>query len=151
TNVAAVYWGAGTIYAGGPAPGTSGAGSSDASLVGFFLSHLGGSSYFNINTTYYDASRTHIANVVNYTQYWANNTNPPSGTQVVSDAQMVNMLQSGFDSGALTYDPSTLYIIMTPGAVNLGGGFGTQYCAYHTHGFVTVGQNLVTVLYAAMP
>jgi hypothetical protein len=151
TNVAAVYWAAGTIYAGGPAPGTSGAGSSDGSLVGFFLNHLGGSSYFNINTTYYDASRTHIANVVNYTQYWANNTNAPSGTQVVSDAQMVDMLQSGFDSGALTYDPSTLYIIMTAGAVNLGGGFGTQYCAYHTHGFVTVGQNLVTVLYAAMP
>jgi hypothetical protein len=151
TNVAAVYWAAAPIFNSGPTPGTSGAGSSDGSLVGFFLSHLGGSPYFNINTTYTDGSGNHIANVVNYTQYWANNTNAPSGSQVVSDAQMVSMLQSGFTSGALSYDPSTLYIIMTAGKVNLGGGFGTQYCAYHTHGFVTIGGATRTVLYAAMP
>jgi hypothetical protein len=35
--------------------------------------------------------------------------------------------------------------------VNLGGGFGTQYCAYHTHGFVTISGVTRTVLYAAMP
>src|SRR2546427_6665913 len=38
---------------------------------------LGGSPYFNINTTYFDGSNTHINNVVNYTQYWASNTNLP--------------------------------------------------------------------------
>jgi len=69
----------------------------------------------------------------------------------VSDAQMVAMLQAGFNSGALSYDPSTLYAIFTAGQVNLGGGFGTQYCAYHTHGTVTVNGVARTVLYAAMP
>ena len=64
---------------------------------------------------------------------------------------MIAMLQSGFDSGKLTYDASTLYNIFTSGAVNLGGGFGTQYCAYHTHGTVTVGGVARTVLYSAMP
>jgi hypothetical protein len=64
---------------------------------------------------------------------------------------MVAMLQSGFNSGALTYDPSTLYAIFTSGKVNLGGGFGTQYCAYHTHGTVTIGGRAQIVLYAAMP
>jgi hypothetical protein len=151
TNVAAVYWASSPIFVNGPTPGTSGAGSADASLVGFFLSHLGGSSYFNINTTYTNGSGQHIANVVNYTQYWANNTNAPSGTQSVSDAQMVAMLQAGFNSGALTYDSSTLYAIFTAGKVNLGGGFGTQYCAYHYNGTVTIGGVSRTVLYAAMP
>jgi Phosphate-induced protein 1 conserved region len=158
TNVAAVYWASSSpIYSGGPTPGTHGSGSADGSLVGYFLSHLGGSSYFNINTTYTDGGGQSIANVVSYTQYWANNTSAPSGTQVVSDAQMIAMLQSGFNSGALTYDPSTLYAIFTAGQVNLGGGFGGQggtsfqYCAYHTHGTVTISSVNKTVLYAAMP
>ena len=157
TNVAAVYWASSPIYQGGPTPGTHGAGSADGSLVGFFLGHLGGSSYFNINTTYTNGSGARIANIVNYTQYWANNTSVPTGIQVVSDAQMVAMLQGGFNSGALSYDPNTLYAIFSAGAVNLGGGFGGQggtpfqYCAYHTHGFVTIGGVSRTVLYAAMP
>jgi len=151
TNVAAVYWAASTIYSGGPAAGTSGAGSADGSLVGYFMSHIGGSSYFNINSSYTNGSGAPIANVVNYTQYWANSTSAPSGTQSVSDAQMIAMLQSGFNSGALTYDPNTLYAIFTAGAVNLGGGFGTQYCAYHTHGTVKINNVSKTVLYAAMP
>jgi hypothetical protein len=64
---------------------------------------------------------------------------------------MVSMLQSGLTSGAITYDASTVYAIFTAGTVNLGGGFGSQYCAYHTHGTVTVGGVSKTILYAAMP
>jgi len=151
TRVAAVYWAGSTIFSGGPTPGSAGSGSQDGSLVGYFLGNLGGSPYFGINTSYTDGAGTSIANAVSYTQYWANNTNAPSGTTSVSDAQMVAMLQSGFDSGKLTYDDHTLYAIFTSGKVNLGGGFGTQYCAYHTHGTVTVGGAARTVLYAAMP
>ncbi|MDB4874654.1 MAG: phosphate-responsive 1 family protein [Gemmatimonadetes bacterium] len=151
TNMAAIYWAASAIYKNAPAPGTSGAGSADASLVGYFLNHIGGSPYFNINSSYTNSAGLHIVNSVSYTQYWANNTSAPTGTQNVTDAQMISMLQSGFNSGKLTYDPNTLYAIFTAGQVNLGGGFGTQYCAYHTHGTVTIGGVAKTVLYAAMP
>ena len=154
TNVAAVYWANSVIYNGGPAVNTSGSGASDGSLVGYFMRNLGGSPYFNINTTYTNGLGQHIANAVNYTQYWANNTQAPTGTQSVSDAQMVAMLQSGFNSGALSYDASTVYAIFTAGQVNLGGGFGGsnfQYCAYHTRGTVTINGASKTVLYAAMP
>ena len=152
TNVVAVYWASGAaIFVNGPVAPSTGAGSADASLVGFFLRNIGGSPYFNINSTYTDGSGRHILNNVNYTRFWANSANAPSGTTSVSDAQMIAMLQSGFNSGALTYDASTLYAIFTAGKVNLGGGFGTQYCAYHTHGTVTVGGVAKTVLYAAMP
>lgn len=151
TNVAAVYWASSPIYLGGPAASTSGLGAQDGSLIGYFLRNLAPSSYFNINSTYTNGSGMKIANLVKYTQYWANATSAPSGTQSVSDAQMVAMLQSGFTSGALTYDASTLYAIFTAGTVNLGGGFGTQYCAYHTHGTVTIKGVSRTVLYAAMP
>src|SRR5439155_815299 len=73
-KVAAIYWSTRTIYPGGPAPGTQGPGSGDGSLVGFFMSHLGGSPYYNINTTYDDGAGTHIQNSVTYTQYWEVNT-----------------------------------------------------------------------------
>jgi hypothetical protein len=151
TNVAAIYWASAPIYAGGPAAGTHGAGGGDNSLVGTFLRTLGGSPYFNINTTYYDGSSVHVQNVVNYTQYWANNTSVPADGATVTDAQMLSMLQAGIAGGSLTYDRNTVYNIFTAGKVNLGGGFGTQYCAYHGHGTITVGGASVTVLYSAMP
>jgi hypothetical protein len=151
TNVAAVYWAASPIYNGGPAAGTSGSGASDGSLIGSFLRSIGGSAYYGINSSYTDGSGRAINNIVNYTQFYANNVNAPSGTASVSDAQMVAALQGAFDAGKLTYDASTLYAIFTAGKVNLGGGFGTSYCAYHTHGTVTIGGVAKTVLYAAMP
>jgi len=149
TNVAAVYWSASTIYNGGPTPGSKGAGSSDGSLVGFFLSHLGGSPYFNINSSYTDGTGAAIQNSVTYTQFWANDT-PPATPSNVTDAQMVAMLQYAFDNSKLTYNASTLYAIFTDKNVNLGGNFG-NYCAYHYHGTVTINSKPVTVLYAAMP
>lgn len=153
TKVVAVYWAGSTIYTGGPAAGTTGAGTQDGSLIGAFLRSLGGSPYFNINTSYTSSTGAHIANSVTYVGFWANNTyNVPSGTQSVSDAQMLAMLQYGFNNSKITYDPNTLYIIFTAGAVNLGGGFGTQYCAYHTHGNVNLTSGgTKTVLYSAMP
>jgi hypothetical protein len=148
TKVVAIYWASSPIYTGGPAAGTKGGGAGDGSLVGSFLRSVGGSPYFNINHSYTDGSGSAIVNSVTYVGFWANNTNVPADGATVTDAQMVAMLQSGFDSGNLTYDPGTLYAIFTAGTVNLGGGFGTQYCAYHTHGTVNGNQ---TALYAAMP
>jgi len=144
TKVVAIYWGTSTIFNNGPTPGTTGNGSQDNSLVGFFLRNLGGSPYFNINSTYTDGSGRAINNAVNYVGFWANNSAPPSSP---SDANMVAMLQNGFNTGKIAYDRNTLYAIFTGSGVNLGGGFGTQYCAYHYHGTVSSG----TVLYAAMP
>ena len=157
TNVVAVYWSANTIYNGGPKPGSFSTShtSGDRSLVGFFLRSIGGSPYFNINTTYHDQAGMSIANVVRYSGYWANSQSPlvPSGTQTVTDQQMLDMLSFGFQQGYLAYDPNTLYAIFTQGKVNLGGGFGTSYCAYHWYGTVTVDNRGTqkTVLYAAMP
>jgi hypothetical protein len=151
TKVAAVYWASGPIYANGPTPGTSGATCADGSLIGIFLRGLGGSPYYNINSTYTDGAGNHVANAVSYTQCWANNTSVPANGQIVSDADMMAMLSAGFNSGALAFNAQTLYAIFTAGTVNLGGGFGTQYCAYHGYGYVTINGQSTKVLYAAMP
>ncbi|PYP66144.1 MAG: hypothetical protein DMD36_17865 [Gemmatimonadetes bacterium] len=150
TNVAAIYWSSSWIYIGGPTPGSTGAGAQDGSLVGFFLRNLApsgtGSPYFNINTTYFDGGGTPVQNSVTYTQFWATPTGPTAG-QIVSDAQVQQEVITAFTSGALTYDASTLYAVFSGPNVNLGGGFGTQYCAYHGHFSSSYGD----VKYAVMP
>ncbi len=147
TNIAAIYWSSGTIYNGGPAPGTAGGGSGDGSLVGLFMRSLGGSPYFNINTTYFDGSGQHVGNSVTYTQYWADNTGVPASGSSVSDAAVQAEVSKGLSGGQLTHDASTLYAVFSANGVNLGGGFGTQYCAYHGH-FSWNGND---VKYAVMP
>jgi hypothetical protein len=153
-NLQAIYWAASNIYNGGPVPGPTGltgTGTEDKSVIGDLLNNLGGSAHYNINSTYTDATGAKVANVVKYNRFWANNSNVPANGASVTDAQMVAMLQSGFTSGALTYDDKTLYLIFTAGTTNLGGGFGSQYCAYHTHGTVTINGTSRNVYYAAMP
>ena len=146
-KVAALYWSNAVIYVGGPTPRTSGSGAGDQSLIGAFLRSLGGSSYFNILTTYYDATNTSIQNVATYTQYWADTLPSAVGT-APTDADVQAEVERGFTSGAWTYDPNTMYAVFTGSGINLGGGFGTQYCAYHFFFVDGTGRN---VRYAVMP
>ncbi len=130
-KVATIYWSNRTIYNGGPAPGTTGTGTADGSLVGFFLNHLGGSLYYNINTTYYDGANRTVQNTVTYTQYWASNTNVPAANSNVSIGAIEAEVVSGFTSGALTFDPNTLYLVFTDAGVDQDNMFVRGYCAEH--------------------
>ena len=151
TNVVAIYWSGSQIYNNGPTPGSAGKKCVDHSLVGTFLANFAPSPYFNINSTYTNGAGSNIADLVTYTGCWANDTDAPSGTQKVSDADMQAMILSGFASGAIAYDANTLYAIFSDGGVNLGGGFGSQYCAYHFWFTATIGGVSRVVKYAAMP
>ena len=160
TKVVAIYWGTSTAPVGYQnLPSGSGAGSGDGSLIGAFLSNLGSlrdaasRSYFNINHTYWgpggSTTTNLIAPTVSYTAYWntATTAGAPTPSASPTDADMVALIQWGLSNGKLTYDASTVYAIFTGTGVNLGGGFGSQYCAYHTHGSTSQGN----VFYAAMP
>ncbi|MEP7119251.1 MAG: hypothetical protein ABI880_16810, partial [Acidobacteriota bacterium] len=92
-KVSAVYWGTSTIYSGGPTPGATGTGSTDGSLVGFFMRNIGGTPHWNINHTYFNASNVLINNSLTYTGYWAANSTPPASP---TDAQIANLITSGF-------------------------------------------------------
>jgi len=145
TKVVSIYWSTGTIYA-GQATGT-GSGASDPTLIGSFLRNLGGSPYFNINTTYYNASNAKVLNQVQYTGFWSTGSDCAGPTSSPTDAQMVALISCGLNAGKIAYDPNTVYAIFTGSGINLGGGFGSSYCAYHTHGATAQGN----VYYAAMP
>ncbi len=147
-KVAIIYWSRRTIYNNGPAVNTFGPGSADNSLVGYYVRNIGTSAYWNINTTYTDNTGKHVPNSLLYTQYWATDTlSPPIGVAAnVPDRRIQSGIVYAFQSGRLTYDPQTIYAVLSDTKVNLGGGFGS-YCAYHGM-FTWQGKKVV---YAVMP
>jgi hypothetical protein len=152
-RVVAIYYNPDVLFPGGPNPGTVGTAGNDHSLLGYFLSHLGGSSYWAINTTYFQDPGTgpeYVRGTMEYTSFWAP-SHGPSGAEVVDYKHMARLVEEGFASGAYTYDPSTLYMIFTGPRVNLGGGFSWEklsYCAFHTAYYRPNGQ---IVQMSAMP
>src|SRR2546423_4444614 len=153
-KIVAIYYSPKRIYSNGPRPGTTGAGAADQSLVGYFLNNLGGSSYWNINSTYYDVIRSNqnfVTNSMAYSAFWAPDANAPTAGEVVTADDMIYLIETGFANATLTYDPNTLYMIFTGPGVNLGGGFSTsnlQYCAWHS-GYWFKGGPIVQ--FSAMP
>jgi hypothetical protein len=95
--------------------------------------NIGGSSYFNINTTYYDANNVKVPNKVNY----AGNTTTayPYGTSL-SDSQIQQVVSNAITSGALPKDTKGVYFVLTSSDVTASSGFCTQYCGWHTHGTI---------------
>lgn len=153
-RLTAIYYSPTTIYQSGPRPGTSGAGTSDNSLVGYFLRNLGGSPYWNINTTYWQklgGVQSFVQSTMDYSSFWAPRSNAARAGATVTDDQMVSLVEDGLNSGTLTYDPNTLFMIFTGPGVNLGGGFSRtnlEYCAWHSAYFRDNGD---IVQIAAMP
>jgi hypothetical protein len=98
----------------------------DQGILQTLAGGLGGSSYFNINTTYYDGSGTHVANVVNYTGGDASD-NYSRGTALTdTDIKTIVTAQNPTDTNGV-------YFVMTSADVNETSGFCTQYCGWHTH------------------
>src|SRR5258706_846177 len=99
-----------------------------------FANNIGGSPYFNINTTYYDGNSNYVANQVSF----ANSTtdNYSQGT-ALNDAQIQTVVSSAIGRGALPADSNGVYFVLTSADVNQTNGFCTTYCGWHTHGTIS--------------
>lgn len=93
-------------------------------------STIGGSPYFNINTTYYDKTGAHVQNSVTYAG--AATDNGSLGTSL-SDANIQTIVANQINSGALPLDPNGVYLVLTDKNTKETSGFCTQYCGWHTH------------------
>lgn len=95
---------------------------------------IGGSPYFNINSTYYNGSNAHVVNSVTYGGSTTDNYS--QGTSL-SDAAIKTIVSSAITSGRLPKNASALYLVLTSQDVNASSGFCTQYCGWHTHGTIS--------------
>jgi len=109
-------------------------GNTATTILSDLASHIGGSPYYNINTTYYDGSNTHVSNAVNFAGSTADNYS--QGTSL-SDSGVQAVVASAITSGRLPEDTRGVYFVLTSADVNETSGFCTQYCGWHTHGTIS--------------
>jgi hypothetical protein len=88
-------------------------------------SSIGGSPYFNINTTYTDGSGKAVLNMCNLSTQA--NDNYSQGNSL-SDAAVQAIVAKQNPT-----DPNGVYFVLTSADVNETSGFCTQYCGWHTH------------------
>ena len=110
------------------------AGNTAQQILPDLASTLGGSPYFNINTTYYNGSNVHVQNAVHFAGSTSDNY---SQGKNLSDAQILTVVTSAISSGALPKDTSATYFVLTSSDVNASSGFCTQYCGWHDHASVS--------------
>jgi hypothetical protein len=103
-------------------------GNSAESILTNLAQSIGGSPYFNINTTYYNGLNQHVSNSVNYAGSF--NDNYSHGTSL-SDAAIQAVVSSVNPT-----DTNAVYFVLTSADVTATSGFCTQYCGWHTHGTI---------------
>jgi hypothetical protein len=97
-------------------------------IIADFLSNIGGSPYFNVNTTYTDKSGAHVQNSV---KLGAQVTDAGSvGLTNLTDAQILTIVQRAI-TGGLPKDPNGVYFVLTSSNVTKSG-FLTSYCGWHS-------------------
>ena len=101
-------------------------------------SYIGGSPYFNINTTYYNGSNVHVSNAATFS---GSTTDSYSLGTALSDANIQTIVGNAIASGSLPSDTNAVYFVLTSADVNETSGFCTQYCGWHTSGTIN-GSNI---------
>jgi phosphate-induced protein 1 len=108
-------------------------GNSATTILTDFANNIGGSPYFNINTTYTDGSGNPVQNAISYAG--STNDNYSAGTSL-SDSAIQGVVASAINSGRLPKDTNAVYFVLTSADVTASSGFCTQYCGWHTHGTI---------------
>jgi hypothetical protein len=109
-------------------------GNSATTILANLAHSIGGSPYFNINTTYDNGSNTFVSNSVNCA---ASTTDNYSQGTTLSDAAVQAVVTSAITSGRLPKDTNGVYFVLTSADVAESSGFCTQYCGWHTHGTIS--------------
>jgi hypothetical protein len=95
-----------------------------------FADSIGGSPYFNINTSYTDASGGRVSNTVTF----AGSTDDDySQGKTLSDAAVEAVVTDAISDKRLPSDPQGVYFVLTSADVSESSGFCSQYCGWHTH------------------
>jgi hypothetical protein len=112
-------------------------GNSATSILTDLASSIGGSPYFNINTTYSDGQNRPVPNTKASVKYVSAASDAAySQGKSLSDAQIKTVVSNAITSGALPSDSNGVYFVLTSSDVTASSGFCTQYCGWHTHGTI---------------
>lgn len=105
-------------------------------IVRDFVNSIGGSPYFNINTSYSTGSYTITGGVSN----GGETTDAYSRGTRLTDANIQTIVNDAITSSRLPYNANGVYFVLTSSDVNERSGFCTKYCGWHTAGTPSAGH-----------
>lgn len=107
-------------------------------ILPHLAANIGGSPYYNINSTYTNGGGTKVSTAVTY----------GGATSIIdyrygsslSDAQIQSLVLDAINSGALgAANTNGIYFVLTSADVTASSGFCTSYCGWHTYMSTTSG------------
>ncbi|HJQ30594.1 MAG TPA: hypothetical protein VJ866_00365 [Pyrinomonadaceae bacterium] len=99
-------------------------------IIRDFLSSVGGSNYYKINTAGYSAGGYNVSG--NVTRATAEATPGYSHGTRLADADIQTIVKEAVSSGALPADANGVYFVLTSSDVSESSGFCSRYCGWHT-------------------
>jgi hypothetical protein len=102
------------------------------SILTNFVQNIGGTAYFNINSSYYDYNPGGEKDpVVSRVNFKGSTTDNYSFGAAISDNDLGCIIQNAAVSGKLPFDLNGQYYVLTSVDVTETSGFCTLYCAFH--------------------
>lgn len=132
----------------------SGLDSAGPAILDTWANNIGGTPYFNINTTYGDT----VGNVPNAVTFVGTYTDTGTLGNSLNDSSIGTLTSNAINHGfagapvaAGTADPNGLYMVLTAPGVAETTGFLTKYCGWHWSGSFVNGAVQEGYLYSGYP
>jgi hypothetical protein len=105
-------------------------------IVNTWLQHIGGSSLYNVNSTYHDSTGAGVQNVVNYNPTTNSYADNYSLGKSLTDASIQTIVSNAIRGAHLPNDQTNgVYFVLTAADVSQSSSNGTlcvNYCGYHS-------------------
>lgn len=98
-------------------------------ILADLASNIGGTSWYNINTTYASSSGTAVSNAVKYA---GSTTDAYSQGTSLTESTIYKVVSSAITDGRLPSDANGVYFVLTSADVD-AASFCDQYCGWHTY------------------
>jgi hypothetical protein len=116
----------------------------EKALVDKFVQNIGGTPYYDINTTYNVSGQT-IANSVGLGESTSLTDLNRYGPKL-NDTDVADIVTNAI-AGGLPLDPTGLYLVMGGSDVSETSGFCKTYCSFHTHSTIVQGNTATAIKY----
>ena len=93
-----------------------------------FITSLGGSNYFAINTLYRDASGGAPSGNIAYGGSFEDSY---SMGAYLTDSDVALIVSQAIAGGSISFNPNGIYVVLLTSDVDVTSGFGTTYCGFH--------------------
>ena len=117
-------------------------------IVPDFLSHLTGSPWYGITSTYTDAANKPVTNKVTLVKQMVDSYSHGSS---LTNAALADVVKTALTNKALPIDQNAVYFVLTSSDVKQGAGinsFCNLYCGWHNTGAGVAGGKTVNIRYA---